>query len=311
LRAKLQTAFDATSEPYRTGTIKRERRTKAEIAQLEKQILDVLEACKQSVRHVFYRMTDTTLPVFVEKTEAGYRQVQHLTMKMRRDERLPYGSLTDTSRRGYFVNTYHGAADFIRSMNGLYRADLWQSAEYYCEVWCESRSIAGVIQDTCEELAVSLFPAGGFSSVTFVYEASTEINDSVDKPVVIFYIGDYDPSGVLVDEAIEREMRLHLRKDIELTFKRLAINKEQIEDYDLPTKPRKKGDKRAKHIKRTVEAEALPAEVLIALLRVHIESLLPQGALEVAKVAEESEREYLNLLARRAEHRRDTDAPRI
>jgi len=294
----------AALQLYGTGPIKRNRRTAAEIAQLEQQILHVLEACKQSVRHVFYRMTDTHLPVFVEKSELGYRQVQHLTMKMRRDGRLPYGWLTDTSRRGYFVNIFHGAADFIRRMKGLYRADLWQSSEYYCEVWCESRSIAGVIQDYCEELAVSLFPAGGFSSVTFIYESCMAINESVEKPVVIYYIGDFDQSGVIVDKAIEREMRRHLHGDIDLTFKRLAINEEQIKRYNLPTKPRKKTDKRSKHVKRTVEAEALPAEILVSLLRAEIEALLPQGALEVAKVAEESEGEYLDLLAGRAERRR-------
>jgi hypothetical protein len=147
---------------YRTGTTK--RRTKAETAQLEQQILDVLAANKQSVRHTFYRMTNIKLPIFVEKSEAGYRQVQHLTTKMRRDGRLPYGQLTDSSRRGYFVPTYRNAGEFVRSVKSLYRADLWKDSDYYCEVWCESRSIAGVIQEDCEELAVSLFPAGGLSS---------------------------------------------------------------------------------------------------------------------------------------------------
>jgi hypothetical protein len=37
----------------------------------------------------------------------------------------------------------------------------------------ESRSIAGVVQQRdCQELAVSLYPAGGFSSITFAYEAA-------------------------------------------------------------------------------------------------------------------------------------------
>ncbi len=281
---------------YRTGTIKR-RRTKAEIGQLEQQILDVLAAYKQSVRHVFYRMTETSLPVFVEKTDGGYRQVQHLTMKLRRNGRLPYGLLTDSSRRGYYVNTYHGAADFIRRTKQLYRADLWQSADYYCEVWVESRSIAGVIEEHCEELAVSLFPAGGFSSVTFIYESAMAINETVQKPVVVFYIGDYDPAGVLIDLSIERELRRHLRKDIDLTFKRLAINPYQIRRYNLPTKPRKNTDTRSRKIKRTVEAEAMPAEILCSILRSEIEALLPPRALAVAKVAEHSERECLEMMA--------------
>jgi hypothetical protein len=280
---------------YRTGTIK--RRTAAETAQLEEQILGVLLSTRQSVRHVFYRMTDPTLPVFVEKSNDGYRQVQHLCTKMRRDGRLPYGWLTDSSRRGYYTNTYRNAGEFLRRVKSLYRADLWQDAPYYCEVWVESRSVAGVVEDLCQELAVSLFPAGGFSSITFIYEAAVEINETVENPVEILYIGDYDPAGVLIDKSIERQFHEHLDSDIELHFNRVAITPEQIAELHLPTKPRKPSDPRSPEVGETVEAEAMPAETLLDRLRQEIEMLLPERALEVAKVAEESEKKYLDLLA--------------
>ena len=290
---------------YQAGRIKRRRRTADEIAQLEEQILEVLKQDHpQSVRHVFYRMTNPRLAEYVEKSDDGYDQVQYLCLKLRRNERLPYDWITDSTRRGYFTNTYQGAADFLRNVTSLYRADLWQQSDSYCEVWVESRSIAGVIQDDCEELAVSLYPAGGFSSVTLAYEAAQQINEiSEDKFVVIFYIGDYDPAGVLIDVSIEKELRRHLDPEINLDFRRIAITPGQIKWYDLPTKPRKKTERRALHIKRTVEAEAMPAGTLRQLLREQIESLLPGRALEVAKIAEESERAYLNLLAKRAERR--------
>ena len=48
---------------YRAGTVKRERRTRARVDQLDAQIIAVLkEDHPQSVRHVFYRMTDPRLP---------------------------------------------------------------------------------------------------------------------------------------------------------------------------------------------------------------------------------------------------------
>ena len=53
------------------------RRTAAQVEQLERQIYEVLELDRpQSVRHVFYRLTDPRLPEPVEKSESGYRQVQ-------------------------------------------------------------------------------------------------------------------------------------------------------------------------------------------------------------------------------------------
>ena len=293
----------SVSPVYRAGTIKRKRverrRSKAEIDQLDRQICDVLkEDNPQSVRHIFYRMTDPRLAEPVEKSDRGYRHVQDRCVKLRRSGDIPYRWITDASRRGYFTVTYSDAADFLRRTNSLYRANLWEDAACYCEVWTESRSIAGVVQDDCEELAVSLYPAGGFTSISLAYEAAGSINDEHDgRRVVIFYIGDYDPAGVLIDVSLERELREHLDPDIELSFRRIGITPEQIAEYDLPTKPRKTTDKRALHITKTVEAEAMPAHIMRELLRDEIEALLPPFAVRTAKVAERSEREHLDRIA--------------
>lgn len=291
---------------YRARTIKRNRRSKDEIATLDLQILREVRAYHpQSVRHVFYRMTDPRLAEPVEKSERGYRHVQDRVVKLRRAGAIPYGWISDATRRGYFTNTFADPGDFIRRMAGLYRADLWAQADIYCEVWCESRSIAGVIQATCRDLAVSLYPAGGFSSLTLAFESAEYMRQAAgDKPITVFYIGDYDPAGVLIDVAIERELRQHLDDDVDMDFRRLAITEEQIEALDLPTKPRKTGDRRAQHIAATVEAEAMPANLMCTLLRGAVENLLPEGALDAAKVAERSERE--GLLALAGEMRRTT-----
>ena len=87
------------------------------------------------------------------------------------------------------------------------------------------------------------------------------------------------------------------RQEVDLEFHRIAITPEQIEDLDLPTKPRKKGDRRALHIHETVEAEAMPAGIMREMLRQAVEEFLPQGAIEAARVAEESERALMLQLA--------------
>jgi len=284
---------------YRASTLKRERRTREQIEQLEEQIIEVLrDDHPQSVRHVFYRMTDPRLPEPVEKSDRGYRHVQDRCVKLRRSGAIPYNWIADMSRRGYFTNTYSSAADFLRRMRGLYRSDLWRDAKYRCEVWVESRSIASVLVDDCEELAVDLYPCGGFSSLSFVHEAAEQHNATSDyRPLVVFYVGDFDPAGVLIDVALERELREHLHSSIDLVFDRIAINDRQITTFDLPTKPRNASDRRSPHIAETVEAEAMPAQVLRAIVRTHVEALLPAGALEAAKVAEASEREHLARVA--------------
>lgn len=284
---------------YRASTIKRDRRTQARMDQLDSQIIAVLtEDHPQSVRHVFYQMTDPRLPEPVEKSDRGYRHVQDRCVKLRRSGAVPYGWIADMSRRGYFVNTFDDASDFIRRMAGLYRGNIWEQTADRCEVWTESRSIASVLMDLCEELAVSLFPCGGFSSLSFVHSAAEQHNANEDtRPLVVFYIGDFDPAGVLIDQSLERELRTHLREDIDLDFRRIGINEAQVKIYDLPTKPRKVGDKRSQHVAYTVEAEAMPAKVLKGLVRDEIECLLPAGILRTYKIIEKSEREHLARMA--------------
>jgi len=280
---------------YRAGPIKRVRRTAARVAQLDRQIIEVLrQEPRQSVRHIFYRMTDPRLPEPVEKSDRGYRHVQERCVALRRSGAIPYTWIADMSRQGYYVDTFSGASDFVERMAGLYRADIWADADYRCEVWAESRSIASVLLKDCRELAVDLFPCGGFSSLSFVHEAASQHNNSDDwRPLQIFFIGDYDPAGVLIDRSLEKEMRQHLSDDIELRFERIGINLDQIEEFSLPTKPRKESDTRSQHIAFTVEAEAMPAGIMRQILREKVEALLPENALAVARVAEQSERAHL------------------
>ena len=239
-------------------------------------------------------MTDPRLAVPVPKTEHGYAKVQRRCLLLRRAGRIPYQWISDATRRGYHVSTFADAGDFIEGFAGLYRAQLWAENLPRVEVWVESRSLAGVLQDECERLAVSLYPSGGFSSATLCYEAAQEINQCPNDQAVVLYVGDYDPAGLLIDQSIESELKKHLNKH--LAFWRLAVNEEQIDQYQLPTKPRKVTDRRRLDIQQTVEAEAMPAGVLRHIVREAVEAYLPAGALRTCQVAEESEREGLRKL---------------
>ena len=105
------------------------------------------------------------------------------------------------------------------------------------------------------------------------------------------------PAGVLIDQSIEAALRKHLPAGFPLEFKRIAVNAAQIIEYDLPTKPRKAGEVRRLDITETVEAEAMPAATLRALLRTAIEELLPARALEVVGVVEREEKAGIERMA--------------
>ena len=279
--------------PPPAGRRKRSRRTAAQIGALEARIYAILASdYPQSVRHVFYRLVDDPeLDPPVPKTEQGYKQVGNRLVVMRRTGKLSYGWISDSTRMGYHVTTFQDADDFLARTVGLYRTNEWDHCDTHVEVWCESRSLAGVIRRTCSELGVSLYPAAGFASETFIYEAASEIEE-IGKPVVLLYLGDFDPAGLLIDQDIAEKMRRHL-PGLEIALHRLAITPEQIEQYRLPTKPRKTREKRRPDIEQTVEAEALPAGTMRALLRDAVDGYLDPGIRQRLRVSERAQRESL------------------
>lgn len=286
---------------YGAGTVngfspERQRWPNEWLEVLRDQIVVLLrEDHPQSLRHVFYRLTDPRLPVHVSKDEVrGYRRVGRELLALRRAGRVPYGWISDVTRLGWHVEAFDGAGDYLAQVAHLYRHDLWSSVEQRVEVWCESDSIGGVLRPLARELAVSLYTTKGFASVTQAYEAACDINQG-RKPCSVLYVGDYDPAGVLIPATVERELMQHLAVDLD--FQRVAVTREQIEQYDLPTKPRKRGERRVPHLERTVEVEAMPAGVLRGLVRSAVESYLPEGALKAAEEAEASERRILLELA--------------
>ena len=89
---------------------------------------------------------------------------------MRREGVIPYGWLTDATRRGYFVATYNSVGDAVTEVAKFYRRNIWTHQPVYVEIWCESRSIAGDIRQEATRYAVPLYPSGGFASLSLVYE---------------------------------------------------------------------------------------------------------------------------------------------
>ena len=268
---------------------------------LDQAILDVLEEDHpQSVRHTFYRLVDVTKTVHVDKTENGYAVIMRRISKMREEGRLPWNYIVDLSRAAYRYAGFDGDDDdFIASAQSLYRRNYWQGTVIHIECWCESRSIASVLQQECGWAGIDLYPAGGFSSSTFIHRAAVQIAKSKKQVCFIEYVGDFDPSGALIFEDLEAKMRRYLDSlgwNGNLYFNRIAINEEQIAEHNLPTKPRKASEKRRPDIMATVEAEAMPAGVLRGLVRSRIEQFMPASTLHILKEAERIER--LDIAAR-------------
>ena len=281
---------------YGTRDIKkRHRRTAAEIQEICRAIHEILsDDNPQSVRHVFYRLTGAPYNL-VAKTETGYRTVQRKTLDLRRDEVLPWRWVSDGTRYRRQQQSYETPADAIRHTANSYRRDLWSRTDAYIEVWCESDSMAGVIIQETRRYNVSLMCSRGFSSDSFLSAAAEEIADQ-KRPAFLYYVGDWDPSGKIIPEVIERRLRA-FAPSAEIHFERLLVTPDQIAKWSLQTKPAKKSTHSKQFSGGTVEAEAVPSELARRLVREAIEQHLDQREVRVLKEAEKSEAGWLDAIA--------------
>ena len=269
--------------------MRKQRRTQEQMETLRSAIYAVAEADRPvSIRHIFYRMVTQNL---VEKSDHGYQQLQKATVDMRDGGALPYAWIEDSSRHAYWNTGYTGVGDYAEAAAQLYRRDYWTSTDTLVEVWCESRSLAGVLGQVCREYVVPLFPSSGFSSLSFTFQAAAHIQESERAHAVILYVGDYDQAGVLIDRAIEGRLRDFLAAwDGELTFHRLAVNDDQIDTMGLPTRPPKRSDTRSKEVTRAVEAEAIPAPTMREIVSSALQGLIPERVLRLERMVEAQER---------------------
>ena len=273
--------------------MRRQRRTKEQMETLRGAIYAVAEIDRPvSIRHIFYRMVTQDL---VEKIDRGYQQLQKATVDMRVNGALPYGWIEDSSRHAYWNRGYSEVGDYAEVAARLYRRDYWSSTDTLVEVWCESRSLAGVLVQVCNEYVVPLFPSSGFSSLSFTYQAAQHIIESGREHAVILYVGDYDQAGVLIDKSIEKDLRGFLDEewDGELTFHRLAVNNDQIDAMGLPTRPPKRSDTRSPEVTRAVEAEAIPAPTMRGIVSAALRELIPERVLTVQREIEKQEKNYV------------------
>jgi hypothetical protein len=98
---------------------------------------------------------------------------------------------------------------------------------------------------------------------------------------------------VYAGEKIEEALR-EMAPDSEIEFERIAVEAWQIERWNLPTRPTKASDTRAKNFgKVSVELDAIDPDTLRGIVLGAIEQHLPEQQLTVLKAAEESERQFL------------------
>jgi hypothetical protein len=286
-------AITTRSPSYGTSPIKRTRRTKAAIQSLRDHLRGIVEEIQPAtVRQVFYQASVRGL---VDKTEQSYKLICRLLVDMRRDHDLPFDWIADSTRWQRKPSTHSSLAAMLNRSQQTYRRALWDDQDAYVEIWLEKEALAGVLYGTTYDWDVPLMVTKGYPSVSFLYSAAEQIA-SVEKPTFIYYFGDHDPSGCDIDRFVEQELRRYAPA-ADITFERVAVLREQIQQLSLPTRPTKRTDSRARNFDgASVEVDAIHPEVLRGICEECITEHVDDEVLQRTQSIEEAERETLSHL---------------
>jgi hypothetical protein len=278
----------------RTSPIKA-RRTENQVEDIRAAIYWLLQDDNpMTVRQVFYRLVSMGA---VGKTEAEYKgTVCRLLVEMRRGGLIPFGWIADNTRWQRKPTTFNSLEDALTRTAQTYRRAVWEEQDAYVEVWLEKDALAGVVMDVTVEWDVPLMVTRGYPSLTFIHGAAATIA-RCGKPVYLYYLGDYDPSGLDIPRTVERGIR-EFAPWAKVHFERVAVTPAQIEEFSLITRPTKKTDSRSRNFAgESVEVDAIPPDTLRELVRGCIMRHVDTHAQEVLEVAEKSEREQLQKIA--------------
>lgn len=276
---------------YSTRSIRRKRRTKAEMQTLREAIYETLAAYHpMTLRQLFYQLVVKDV---VPKTQAQYSgTVCRLLVLMREDGTIPFEWIVDNTRWMRKPSSYASLGDMLDEAQQFYRRDLWAAQDAYVEVWRESDAIAGVLYEVTSQWDVPLMVAKGFSSLTFSQSAGAAIEDR-GKPAFVYYFGDRDPSGVHIDRNILKRLKKYA-PSIDIQFRRVAVTVEQVEAWNLPSKPPKKSDSRSKNFKgEAVELDSIPPDQLMVMVERCVTRHIDHEALERLQTVEAAERNTL------------------
>jgi hypothetical protein len=275
--------------------VKRNRRTNDQIAELEERLIEIVTADPpMTIRQLFYLAVNEKL---VEKTEnrQGSSGVYLAMKNARREGRLAWDAIEDHTRGVQMRLQWDSVGDRLKSLGDYYRRDFWQGRKDRPAIFVEKDGLAASMFTVTSEYGVPLMPGRGDSSCSFIYQSSGYLTD--DSTVYAFT--DLDAKG---EGSIFTEIETKLRKDFKChaEVKRIALTEDQVNQYNLPTRPPKKSDNRP----WAVELDALPKAVLQQLVRDcilnHVDADEWQDHLE----KEEIERERLTQIAKRESRRK-------
>ena len=196
-----------------------------------------------TLRQLYYQFVARD---WLPNTQQSYKRLGSVINDARLAGLVDWSAIEDRTRNLQGNYHYDGPRQAIQDALDTYEIDMWANQERRVEVWIEKEALVGVIADICNELDVRYFACRGYVSQSEQWRAyrralSADLRDG--QETVILHFGDHDPSGI--DMTRDNQDRLDLFMGWQgVKVKRLALNMDQVDEYDPPPNPAKMTDSR-------------------------------------------------------------------
>lgn len=118
--------------------------------------------------------------------------------------------------------------------------------KYHVEIWIEKTTMNSIIKPIARNYKCVFVTGAGYMSITAVI-AMLRRAERAGKPTRLFYISDFDPAGDNMPVQVARQCEFWNKKlgiNADIKIKAIALNREQVLKFNLPTVPTTSDDKR-------------------------------------------------------------------
>lgn len=251
-----------------------------------------------TLRQVYYQLVSRGV---IPNNERSYKNVGELISNGRLAGMIDWYAIEDRTRYVRSMAHWKTPGDIIRSAAAQYHIDWWEDQPYYVEVWVEKDALIGIVEQVARRFDVPCFSCRGYTSQSEMWHAAQRLLDKSgygERPVRIIHLGDHDPSGIDMSRDIEERLTEFTEHTLELEISRIALNMDQVDQYNPPPNPAKITDSRAEgYIKlygeSSWELDALNPTILDTLIEDKINDLMDHDLMEASKAREAEEKTTL------------------
>jgi hypothetical protein len=198
---------------------------------------DICEAAQPITgRGVGYKLFTAGL---IKSMSVNEMQKVYRLLRIAREEgTIPWEWIVDETRELERVSTWDDPEQYARAVARSYRRDFWNQQPCRVEVWSEKGTIRGVLKPVLDQYAVGFRVMHGFTSATAVNDIA---EDDDGRPMIVLYVGDFDPSGMFMsEEDLPQRVADYGGDHVEL--ERIALTEDQTDALpSFPGSDKRKG----------------------------------------------------------------------